>query len=630
MDYLLISGASVILGLALGGTVGWLVTFLFVRNRVITVSAEMTRLMDQHERDRESIAWIDRARDNLERAFESLSSKSLRANAADFSQRINTQLSSHASQIGAIKQSLEMSINQLALHNRQQTADYADKIKLQLGAHATQIGVIKQSLETSINQLAVHNRQQTADYADKIKLQLGAHATQIDVIKKSLEGNIGQLDRNVRELEVKRVEAYQQLARHVVELERAHDELRGVTQQLLSVLKSGPVRGKWGEMQLRRIVELAGMSKHVDFDEQAVEASGRPDMIVHLPDEGLIAVDSKFPLQAFLEAMEATDDKTRKEKIAEHTKVLRQTITNLSNKEYWRELELSPELVVLFIPIESCLMAAYEHDREIIEFALEKKIVLASPTTFLGFMKAIAFGWQQYTINKNARKILQQARELHDRIDIWVGHFRKTGEKLEAVGEAYNKCVGSLQSRFFPACRKFEELSAIAEELDDVETINNAIRLAPHGQMPDGEHLAETAPAALAANPLPDLFSPQAPKLRPQDVSVIVIHRSADDGSAPVVNDMQLWRLLYERGCKCYRYDHEQKDSQGNLIVDSKGWAAIVGEVGLPILLVVELSTGAVLNQTRLPGTREEVLQILASVIDSDIVEAIGRSMAST
>jgi DNA recombination protein RmuC len=152
-------------------------------------------------------------------------------------------------------------------------------------------------------------------------------------------------------------------------------------------------------------------------------------------------------------------------------------IVELSKKSYWKEFDPSPELTIMFIPIESCLMVAYEQEPGIIEFALEHKIILASPVTLLGFMKSIAYGWQQFTISKNARKILAQGKELYGRIETWLEHFRKTGEKISATAKSYNDSVASLQSRFFPACRRFQELTAIVEDIADAESITIGINL---------------------------------------------------------------------------------------------------------------------------------------------------------
>jgi DNA recombination protein RmuC len=352
--------------------------------------------------------------------------------------------------------------------------------------HAADLGKIdwirdsQEALRETFGALAAKALHKNAtDFSGRIQQQLGSHATHIGALKSSLEANISKIDQYIRELERKREAAYQGLTQNVANLQRAYAELRDATAQLLNALKSGPVRGRWGEIQLRKIVELAGMNEHVSFFEQVGGTDGKPDMLVHLPNQGHLTVDSKFPLQAFLEAMASTDSVLRHGKLLEHVRTLRQTIKELAKKGYWEQFQPSPELVIMFVPVEACLMVAYEYDPEIIEFALSQKVILASPITLLGFMKAIAYGWQQFVISKNAKVILEQGKELHKRAAIWLNHFRKTGEKIGAVVEAYNASVSSLQTRFFPAARRFEDLTSLAEELEELTTINKGLSLAP-------------------------------------------------------------------------------------------------------------------------------------------------------
>ena len=349
-------------------------------------------------------------------------------------------------------------------------------------ADAEKIDWIKHSQQTlreSFEALAARSLRDNADnFSGRINLQLTTHSEHFGLLKQALDKDLGQLDANIREMERKREGAYQSLTQQVVHLQTAHSSLLQTTTHLVAALKSGSVRGRWGEIQLRKIVELAGMTEHVSFLEQVVGVEGgKPDCVVYLPNEGRIVIDSKFPLQAFLEAMEAITDEVRKERCVEHVRVMKATIRELSKKSYWKEFDPSPELTIMFIPIESCLMVAYEHEPGIIEFALEHKIILASPITLLGFMKSIAYGWQQFTISKNARKILEQGKLLYDRLETWLEHFRKTGERISAASESYNKSVASLQSRFLPACRRFQELTAIVDDIEDVETITVGINL---------------------------------------------------------------------------------------------------------------------------------------------------------
>jgi len=403
------------LGLAVGGLLGWCLTWFYAK-------AQTAQLVAWREADAEKIEWIQNAQQNLRETFQALASKSLRENARDFAGRINQNLTSHAQNIDVLKSALEKNVSQ----------------------------------------------------------NLSSHAQHIGLLKTTLEKNITQLDGDIRLLEQKREGAYQSLKVQVAQLESAHRFLWQTTNQLLAALKSGPVRGRWGEIQLRKIIELAGMSEHVSFVEQLTgDIGGRPDTIVFLPNEGRLPIDSKFPLQAFLEAMEAIDDVTRTAKLIEHVRVLKEKIRELSKRGYWKEFDPSPELTIMFIPIESCLMVAYELDPEIIEFALEHKVILASPVTLLGFMKSIAYGWQQFTINKNARKILAQGKELYNRVEVWMDHYRKTGDRISSLAKSYNDSVASLQSRFLPACRRFQELTAIVDDIADVEPVSIGVNLPP-------------------------------------------------------------------------------------------------------------------------------------------------------
>jgi DNA recombination protein RmuC len=324
---------------------------------------------------------------------------------------------------------------------------------------------------------ALHENAQ--DFSGRIQTQLTSHADHIGVLKAALDTNINQLDQHIRELESKRVSAYTALTQDIAHLREAYGELRSATEQLTNALKTGPVRGRWGEIQLRKIVELAGMIEHVTFAEQVSGVTGKPDMIVYLPNQGQLPVDSKFPLQAYLDAMTSTDSGVRKKKLEDHAKTLKQKIRELSQRSYWEDFQPGPELVIMFVPIESCLMVAYETDPDIVEFALSQRVLLASPITLLGFMKSIAYGWQQFVISKHARQILEQGKELYKRAATWMDHYRTTGDKLGAAVEAYNASVGSLQARFFPAARQFQGLTAIAEELSELAALNKGISLPP-------------------------------------------------------------------------------------------------------------------------------------------------------
>lgn len=359
----------------------------------------------------------------------------------------------------------------------------ANELESQRQADAEKLGWLQQAqekLNETFEALASQSiRANSEQFADRMNEQLTSHASHIGQIKTSLEGNLAQIDRYVRELEQKREGAYQLLAQNLNHLQQAYGELRNSNDQLLKVLRAGPTRGRWGEIQLRKVIELAGMTPHISFDEQVIGETGTPDVVVYLPNQGKLTIDAKFPLKAFLEAMEATDVAMRGQKLDEHVKAIRNQIKVLSKREYWTQFQPSPELVIMFIPMESCLLAAWERDPEIVEFALTRKVILATPVTLLGFLKAMAYGWQQFTISQNARKILEQGLEFYKRLNNWLDHYGVMGQKLGAAVEAYNRSVGSLQARVLPSVRRFQELTAIAGELRPMTPLDIGLHIAP-------------------------------------------------------------------------------------------------------------------------------------------------------
>lgn len=252
--------------------------------------------------------------------------------------------------------------------------------------------------------------------------------------------------------------------------------LQETTTTLVSTLKSPTARGRWGEMQLRRVVEMAGMVKQVDFEEQAVTDSGRPDMIVHLPNGGILPVDAKTPMDAYLEAVSATSESERQQKLTAHAAAMRKRIQELAQRGYWSQFERTPEIVVMFIPNEACLSAAFETDSNILDAALEKRVLPASPITLLALLQAVAYGWQQQQLTDNARTIRDQGIELYKRFVVFLDHFQKLGKSLGGAVDLYNKAVGSIESRIIPAANKLRAQGAIKDDLISPEPIEQPIR----------------------------------------------------------------------------------------------------------------------------------------------------------
>jgi DNA recombination protein RmuC len=257
-------------------------------------------------------------------------------------------------------------------------------------------------------------------------------------------------------------------------LGRTHTSLQTTTLTLAQALKSQTVRGRWGEIQLRRVVELANMVNHVDFTEQASSDMGRPDMVIHLSNKGILPVDSKVPLNAYLEAVESDDEASRRAKMSEHARAMQGRVRDLCQKKYWDQFPYSPDFVVMFVPNEACLTAAFETDPSLLDYAIQQHVLIASPVTLLALLKAVAFGWQQTQIAESARTIASQGRELYQRMVTFVEHLAALGKSINRTCEDYNKAVASFEHRLFPAARRLQEsgLSETNMELpEEIDTI---------------------------------------------------------------------------------------------------------------------------------------------------------------
>ena len=291
-----------------------------------------------------------------------------------------------------------------------------------------------------------------------------------------LSQKLDTMDQQVRALETKREGAYGKLGEQLRSLGEAQSQLQRTTVSLEQALKSPTARGRWGELQLRRVVELAGLVHHVDFDEQPTTDEGRPDLIVRLPGGGVLPIDAKASATAYLDAMQV-DGTQRATKLGEHVRAMRSRIQDLSRKQYWAQFDRAPELVVMFVPFESALSAAFERDPELLEYGIRQHILVASPVTLLALLRAVAFGWQQQRITENARQIASEGRELYARVLNVLKPFRDAGTHLGRAVEAYDQAVGSLEHRLFPALHRMQDLTASSDELPKTSELRKTPRL---------------------------------------------------------------------------------------------------------------------------------------------------------
>lgn len=296
-------------------------------------------------------------------------------------------------------------------------------------------------------------------------------------LKESLE----KVDQRILDLEKERAAAYAGLTEQVKSLTETHTRLQAETSNLVRALRAPDVRGRWGEMQLRRVVEMAGMIEYCDFVEQesidTEQGKLRPDLIVRLPNNRHVVVDAKVSLNSFLNSLDQNDEGARKAKVAEHAQQIRTHLAKLGSKAYWDQLATTPDFVVAFLPGEVFFSAALEADPELIEYGVENRVLLATPTTLIALLKAVAYGWRQESIARNAQEISELGKQLYGRLASLTGYFEELRKSLERSVSAYNRAAGNLETRVLVSARRFKELSAAAgDDLPAVEQVSNVPR----------------------------------------------------------------------------------------------------------------------------------------------------------
>lgn len=293
------------------------------------------------------------------------------------------------------------------------------------------------------------------------------HQALTDVLK-PVQESLLKMGEHLTEVEKTRVGAYEGLKQQVLSMLETQKELRQETGQLVKALRTPSARGRWGEIQLRRVVEMAGMLSHCDFTEQVSgqheEGRLRPDVIIHLPAGKTIVVDAKTPLIAYLESLEVSTEKDRKEALDRHAKHIREHMRSLGSKAYWGQFEESPEFVVMFLPGENFFSAALEVDPELIEIGMQNGVILSTPTTLIALLRAVSYGWRQESLAENARQISDVGQELHKRLSDMKGHLDQLGLQLSRSVESYNKTIGTFESRVLVSARKFEDMKVIAAD----------------------------------------------------------------------------------------------------------------------------------------------------------------------
>jgi DNA recombination protein RmuC len=453
-----------LLGIAIGGGAGW----LLLRARI---GAAYDRGKAEAAAETAALAEKVLGRDEtIEELRNRLSGKD--ASLADLQRQV-TALSTEAAKLHqALVEQQKQSEEKLAL---------LDDAKRQLAdAFKALASDALKSSNTSFLELA---KTQLETYQEAAKGDLEKRQTAIDELVKPVKESLNKVDTKLQEIEKGRVEAYSGLTEQVRSLSETQKELRGETANLVKALRRPQARGRWGEIQLRRVVEMAGMLAHCDFFEQQSTDSEdgrlRPDLIVRLPGNRNIVVDAKAPLEAYLNAIEAPDDETRAARFKDHARQVRNHIAALGRKAYFEQFDFTPEFVVLFLPGEVFFSAALENDPELIELGVSQNVIVATPTTLIALLRAVAYGWRHEQLAENAKAISELGKDIYKRLCDWSDHMQRLGKGLGTAINAYNSAVGSLESRVLVTARRLKELgvAATGSEIEELPQIETSARL---------------------------------------------------------------------------------------------------------------------------------------------------------
>ena len=353
-------------------------------------------------------------------------------------------------------------------------ADAVDEVRRQMAGEFAQLSsqALRQNADQFL-QLADTRLNETRQAAE---FDLAGRHEAIERLLAPIAEQLGKYEESMQQLERERLRSYTALTEQMTHLAASHDRLERETRSLVTALRSPQTRGRWGELQLRRVVEMAGMLERCDFSEQVTSDGDagrlRPDMVVHLPGGKNVVVDAKVPMQAFLDANEATDETERRAHLISHGRQMKAHVDALAKKEYWKRVDPSPEFVVAFIPGDPLLTAALEHEPGLMEYAVANHVLLTTPTSLIALLRAVAYGWQQEALTDNARQVQVLGAQLYERISVLGDHMAGVVRSLSGAVGAYNKAVGSLEGRVLVTARRFVEMGVVGAGERELPTPN--------------------------------------------------------------------------------------------------------------------------------------------------------------